>query len=72
MPWAMRRTKNGFGVQNEESGKWHSRDTTREKAEAQLRLLRGTEHGWRPDEAARAPRARKTAAQRKGRPWRPE
>jgi len=77
MPYAMRRTKNGWGVQNTDSGDWKSRDTSHEKALAQLRLLNVKMEqeegeptpGWTPE---RAPRARRNAAKRKGRPWRPE
>jgi len=36
-----------FAVKNEESGKLHGW-TTMTKAEAQMRLLRGIEHGFTP------------------------
>lgn len=40
--------KGAYSVVNSSSGKVHSKHTTLEKAEAQLRLLRGIEHGMVP------------------------
>ena len=38
-----------FSVINKETGEVHAKSTTKAKAEAQLRLLRGVEGGvWRP------------------------
>ena len=51
MPYQIHRTAKGWGVRNEDSGDWKSRDTSKAKAEAQLRLLRGVEHSggkWKP------------------------
>lgn len=47
MPYKMRHTTNGWGVQNTQSGEWHSRDTTKAKASKQLRLLNAMEHGYK-------------------------
>ena len=44
MPYAVKKTKNGYGVQNTETGHWKSKDTLKENAEAQFRLLEGIEH----------------------------
>lgn len=46
MPYELKKTRDGFGVKGP-SG-MHSTHTTRQKAEAQMRLLRGIEHGWKP------------------------
>lgn len=48
MPYAVRKTKNGWGVQNTETGDWKSKDTSEEKAKKQMRLLLGVEHGMKP------------------------
>lgn len=34
---------------NAETGKVHARHTTKPKAEAQVRLLNASDHGWKPD-----------------------
>jgi len=44
MPYAVKKTGNGYGVQNTETGHWKSKDTSKEKAEGQMRLLQGIEH----------------------------
>jgi len=44
MPYAVKQTKNGYGVQNTETGHWKSKDTSKENAEKQMRLLEGIEH----------------------------
>lgn len=61
MPYAVRKTKHGYGVINTETGKWKSRDIPLERAKAQMRLLYGIESGkWRPTFSKRAlERARK-------------
>ena len=51
MPYAVRKTDKGYGVVNTDTGKWKSKNTSKEKAEAQIRLLRGVEHSggkWKP------------------------
>ena len=49
MPYAVEKTSAGdFEVRNVETGKAHAKHTTRAKAEAQVRLLRGIEHGMVP------------------------
>ena len=32
----------------------HAKSTTKEKAEAQVRLLHGVDHGWKPDKKGHA------------------
>ena len=44
MPYAVVKTQKGFGVKNTETGRFISQNTTKEKAEAQLRLLEGLKH----------------------------
>jgi hypothetical protein len=48
MPYALLKVSGGYSVVNTASGKIHSKHTTLPKAEAQLRLLRGVEHGFHP------------------------
>lgn len=48
MPYAMRKTEYGWGVMNTDTGKWKSKDTTKENAEKQMRLLHGVEHSMKP------------------------
>jgi hypothetical protein len=48
MPYEVKKTKSGWGVQNSSSGEWHSKNTTEEKAKSQANLLRGIKHGWQP------------------------
>lgn len=50
MPYAMRKLpkKSEYKVYNTETKKVFSRHTTKEKAEAQMRLLRAVEYGWKP------------------------
>jgi len=45
MPGALHK-RNGYSVRW--GGKTTAKSTTRRKAQAQLNLLRGIEHGWRP------------------------
>ena len=48
MPYAMISVGGGmFRVVNTSTGKVHAERTTKAKAEAQLRLLRGVEHGMK-------------------------
>ena len=44
MPYHVVKTENGYGVQNKDTGDYRSKDTSKEKAEAQMRLLEGVEH----------------------------
>lgn len=44
MPYALVKTKNGFGVKNTDTGDYKSKDTSKANAESQLRLLEGIEH----------------------------
>ena len=48
MPYKMLKTKNGYGVKNTTTGKWHSKNTTKAKASRQLKLLNAVEHGYKP------------------------
>ena len=45
MPYAILKHGNAFKVVNSATGKVHAEHTTRPKAEAQVRLLRGIEAG---------------------------
>ena len=48
MPYAILPSDGGFKVVNTSNGAVHAKHTTRAKAEAQVRLLRGVEHGMKP------------------------
>ena len=49
MPYKLRhKPGDGYQVINKETGKVHSKGTTKAKAQAQIRLLQGKEHGWTP------------------------
>ena len=53
MPYAIQKITSGknkgkYKVVNTETGEVHSKGTTRSKAEGQVRLLRGVEHGFKP------------------------
>ena len=45
MPYGIEKHHSGYAVVNKKSGKVHAKHTTKEKAEAQRRLLEGIEHG---------------------------
>ena len=44
MPYAFVKTEHGYGVKNTQTGQFHSKDTTEEKAKKQMALLEGIEH----------------------------
>jgi hypothetical protein len=46
MPYAVRKVQGGYSVATPHGVK--ARRTTKKKARAQVRLLKGIEHGWRP------------------------
>jgi len=46
MPYSMAKTARGFRVRSPHGVK--AKGTSKAKAEAQMRLLRGVEHGWKP------------------------
>jgi hypothetical protein len=48
MPYKIKRTGNKYQVVNTETGQAKSKPTSKAKAERQLKLLRGIEHGWTP------------------------
>jgi len=49
MPYATRKVKGGrVKVVNKATGAVHAKATTPAKAQAQMNLLRGVEHGWEP------------------------
>ena len=52
MPYGQVSKKHGkhrcYGVVNKQTGHKFSSCTTKEKAHAQMNLLRGVEHGWHP------------------------
>jgi len=58
MPYELRKTAKGWGAYNAEKREWRSRDTTREKAAAQIRLLNAIEHGDQPKAVTPAQRRR--------------
>ena len=49
MPYAIKRLKSGlYKVINKETGKIHSKHTTKANAIKQIHLLSGIDHGWVP------------------------
>lgn len=48
MPYKIVKSGGKYNVVNTESGSVKARGTTKEKAEAQVRFLRGLEHGMKP------------------------
>jgi hypothetical protein len=48
MPYEIRRKGSRYQVVNSDTGEIHAHATTKAKAEKQLKLLRGVEHGWTP------------------------
>ena len=48
MPYTIEKEGSCFKVINKKTGKVHAKCTTKAKAEAQLHLLQGVEHGWEP------------------------
>ena len=48
MPYAIRRRDGAYQVVNTATGEVHAHHTTRQKAEAQIRLLHMVEHGGKP------------------------
>jgi hypothetical protein len=46
MPVKIRKNKKGYSVRTPKGIK--AKNTTKKKAEAQARLLRAIDHGWRP------------------------
>ena len=49
MPYERRKLKGGrVRVVNKAAGRVHAKATTPAKAQAQMNLLRGVEHGWEP------------------------
>lgn len=48
MPYAIRRRGTKYQVVNTETGDVKAESTSKAKAERQLKLLRGVEHGWTP------------------------
>ena len=49
MPYIIRKNRDGtFRVVNRASGKVHAQKTSKANAQAQVRLLRGVEHGMAP------------------------
>jgi len=59
MPYALKRTHGGWGVQNTQTRRWHSRDTLKGKAIRQLTLLNAIEHGYLARPGRRVPKGRK-------------
>lgn len=48
MPYAVRKRGTKFVVINKNTGKVKGTHTSKIKAERQMRLLYGVEHGWKP------------------------
>jgi len=53
MPYAVRKRDTKYAVVNTETGKVKGTHTTKEKAQRQINLLRGVEHGWTPSRSRR-------------------
>lgn len=49
MPYKIEKRGNKYAVINAETGEVHARGTTKQKAEAQVRLLNAQDHGFKPD-----------------------
>jgi len=49
MPYAIEKTDGSYRVKNTETGRVAAKGTTKTKAERQERLLRGVEHGMKPN-----------------------
>jgi len=48
MPYRLKKVSGGVAVVNKDTGQYRAKHTTMAKAKAQMRLLQGIEHGWRP------------------------
>jgi len=48
IPYSIRKSESKFKVVNTESGDVKGVHDSKEKAEKQISLLRGVEHGWKP------------------------
>lgn len=48
MPYAIEKMDGKFAVVNTDTGAFKSKSTTKGKAQKQINLLRGIEHGWKP------------------------
>ena len=48
MPYSIRKSDDKFKVVNKETGKVKGTHASRAKAQKQVNLLRGVEHGWVP------------------------
>ena len=48
MPYAIEKRGSKFVVVNKETGDVKGRHATKEKAQSQMNLLQGIEHGWKP------------------------
>ena len=48
MPYAMRKRGEKWVVVNEDTGQVKGTHTSKTKAQLQINLLRGIEHGWKP------------------------
>lgn len=49
MPYQIKQLPDGrYAVINRDTGQVYARHTSRRKAEMQVRLLHGVEHGWQP------------------------
>jgi phage gp16-like protein len=48
LPYSVKKVDGAYQVVDQETGKVHSRHTSKEKAERQRRLLEGIRHGWKP------------------------
>ena len=44
MPYVIKKTKSGYGLWNKDKHIWKSYNTTKKKAEAQMRLLQYIDH----------------------------
>lgn len=58
--------RDSYRVVNADTGEVHAYETTKEKADAQLRLLRGIEHGWTPS-GSKSKHKRKSSRKQKTR-----
>jgi hypothetical protein len=49
MPYEIRKNGRAYEVVNSDTGEVHAKHTTKAKAEAQVKLLQGEDHGFNPD-----------------------
>ncbi len=62
----MRKSGKCYKVVNKSTGRVHAKCTSRKRAESQLRLLRGIEHGWKPTGSRKSRKSAKHSRKARG------